>query len=44
MSLLEQEHLEGAGVQEYYKIYETYEITKALPVTPNGLHPQWLDL
>ena len=62
MSLLEQDHQEGAGVREryevyknttiyemyeiykMYKMYEMYEIAKVLPVTPNGLHPRWLDL
>ena len=50
MSLLEQDHQEGAGVNEryemyeMYEMYEIYEIADALPVTPDGLHPRWLDL
>ena len=31
-------------VYKDYKMYETYEITEALLVTPNGLHPRWFDL
>ena len=41
VSLLEQDTIRKGRV---YEMYEMYEIAEALPVTPNGLHPRWLDL
>ena len=50
VSLLEQDTTRKGRVYEMYEMYKMYEmyemykIAEALPVTPNGLHPQWLDL